>query len=1248
MPEHTKKDYIERFIKFKATDAVIQKGKDLYDEGAVNLTYKSDASDAWHFAVQGSQRYTVIIKDLNKEDIHSKCTCPFEWGTICKHTVASLLYIVDAGDKAMPLDMQNEVTSNSSLRTAHGFLLEDYRFIDADLIKKYSSFSVLNDIKYSSRGIKIKDVIINNHQVIFELFDDYRKETSVTIVKHEDKVYISSDIKAGTPKLNKLETFCLITIAESKTPDLLHIAFNEGLTKIEQETLERYGFDNDDDFSIYFKHIFNPNYGLDVAYQPNQVGLIPIEPIREVEFLSFIEKQNAEVLELDNIPRATDDKALGFVIDFGGDIDELMYDEYDFIDEDPQFEIYAITAKPAKNKRQLASGFKKYDEFEAPIILTDNQRNALDLINELDDKDLSAKKQFVLKKKLILLLSKERFVFVREQGDFKLKKTDLVPAKVSDQFVEAKYHTYEDAKFVGLELKVKIGEAEFNPSELKTLYKKSHIYNMDGVIHLPANFSIAKYIEEGQENIKMVKSYKQKFIADVVIPLSKNFEIEFGDWSGEVESVELDFRSKQIYLSEQYDYLIITPQVEYHHGVSVALNHSGNVLIHQDEDQVREYVRNFELEDDFVDSIAALHPFFEEQKEDKVFYLHYDEFTRNMWFYQFFDKMQSLEVEVFGLKELKNFNYSPHQGKVTTSVSSGQDWFEVDIKVTFGDDTIALKDIKKAILNKQKYIQLANGKVGLLPSEWMHKLEKYFRHGEVKDGKLTVSKLRFSIIDELFDEIDDVEIINEVADKRRRLAQFTEISKTVVPDEIKAELRPYQKEGLNWLNFLDEMGWGGILADDMGLGKTLQVLTFLQHILSKDDTTNLIIVPTTLLFNWQKEIEKFAPNISAYYHYGPNRALSTDAFEAFDIVFTSYGVLLRDVEFLRNFRFNYVILDESQAIKNPASRRYKAVSLINAKNRIALSGTPIENSTFDLFAQMSFVNRGFFGGVSAFKENFSNMIDKEGDENIAAELQRLINPFILRRTKERVAKELPAKTEDVIYCEMDKAQRKVYDAYRNEFRNKLLGKIDEDGVGKSKMMVLEALTRLRQICDSPVLINDDNIDTSESVKIKEIIQHITDKTSKHKILIFSQFVKMLGLIKNELNKRNIEFEYLDGKSSTTQRERSVENFQNNDDLRVFLISLKAGGTGLNLTAADYVYIIDPWWNPAVENQAIDRCYRIGQDKKVFAYRMICKDTVEEKILNLQNKKKKIAGDIVQTDENIMKTLEADDIKDLFS
>lgn len=1241
-----KKEYIERYIKFRASDKVIVKGKDLYNNGKVNLSYKNDASDAWHFTVEGSKRYSVIIRDLNKGDLNSSCSCPFDWGSICKHTVASLLFIADAGDATSTQLQHTHPENKPSLRTGLGFKLENYRLITEEDIKDHASNSIVNDVLYFNRAIKLVDTKIEKDKIYFE-FKEFDTLSSVVFRYKNNSVYISGDKSTGTPKLNRWEALALRSIARSRTPDLLAIVFNEGLQKLEKEALKTHGFDENDDFNQYFFHAFNEKKGLYVDFKEDQAGILPVNSSSKIPFVEFVHELNSDAVELANIPRTTEERALGFLIDYKNP-KSLDYDDYEFFNNDISIEFVALIAKPNKTRTQLVSHFDEYNPSDLfyKVIVSENQRRILDGIKKINE-GLSDKKEFNQKRQIIHLLANEKYVYKRESREYKIRKSDLQKIEVSDSPVKVNFELYEEDPFIGLKLNVLVEDQVYHPSLIDKYSKSQYIYTLNDKIFVAQNYAVGKHIAQWKQDVKMVKDYKKQFLKEVVLPLSKNFEIDFGKGLEKPDSVELDFRSKQVYLSEQFDYLIITPQVEYHHGVSVMLNHNGNVLVQKD-DGVREYVRNFDLEEDFLNTIAALHPYFEEQLDDKQFYLHYDDFTSDMWFYKFFEQMQNNEVEVFGLKELKNFKYSPYQGKVSTSVSSGEDWFEVDVQVSFGNIHIGLKDIKKAVLNKQKYIQLSDGSVGLLPNEWFFKLEKYFRHGEVKGDKLTVSKMRFSIIDELFDDIDDGEIISEVTEKRKRLAQFSEISETVVPKEIKAELRPYQKEGLNWLNFLDEMGWGGILADDMGLGKTLQILTFIQHAISKKNSPNLIVVPTTLLFNWEKEIEKFAPKLKAYYHYGINRTKDTDLFDDYHLVFTTYGVLLRDIEILHTYKFNYLILDESQAIKNPASRRFKAANLIQANNRIALSGTPIENSTFDLYAQMSFVNKGFFGGVTAFKQNFSNMIDKEGDENIAAELQRLINPFILRRTKERVASELPSKTEDVIYCEMDTEQRKIYDAYRNEFKNQLLGKIEEDGVGKSKMMVLEALTRLRQICDSPVLLNDDNIDSTESVKIKEIVQHITSKTANHKILIFSQFVKMLSLVKAELIKRNIDFEYLDGKSTTFQREKSVTHFQEDDRLRVFLISLKAGGTGLNLTAADYVYILDPWWNPAVENQAIDRCYRIGQEKKVFAYRMICKDTVEEKILNLQKKKKKIAGEIVQTDENIMKTLKTEDIKHLFS
>jgi SNF2 family DNA or RNA helicase len=297
---------------------------------------------------------------------------------------------------------------------------------------------------------------------------------------------------------------------------------------------------------------------------------------------------------------------------------------------------------------------------------------------------------------------------------------------------------------------------------------------------------------------------------------------------------------------------------------------------------------------------------------------------------------------------------------------------------------------------------------------------------------------------------------------------------------------------------------------------------------------------------------------------------------------------------------------------------------------------------------MHFANPGLLGTSKSFKDNFSIPIDKNGDRGRAEELRKLINPFLIRRTKEQVAKELPSKTEEVLYCHMETEQRKVYDAYRNKYRNMLLGRIEEDGLEKSKIYVLQGLMKLRQICDSPNLLSDEDNYGSTSVKIEELIRNIREKTGDHKIVVFSQFITMLGLIKSRLEELNISYEYLDGSMSRTARKESVTQFQSDDKYRVFLISLKAGGTGLNLTAADYVFLVDPWWNPAVEEQAIDRCYRIGQDKKVFAYRMICKDTIEEKIMNYKQKKKAVAADIIQAEESFMKQLTTKDIKGLFS
>jgi non-specific serine/threonine protein kinase len=402
------------------------------------------------------------------------------------------------------------------------------------------------------------------------------------------------------------------------------------------------------------------------------------------------------------------------------------------------------------------------------------------------------------------------------------------------------------------------------------------------------------------------------------------------------------------------------------------------------------------------------------------------------------------------------------------------------------------------------------------------------------------------------------------------------------------------------------------------------------------------------MYNWQNEIGKFTPNISFYVHHGAGRSRDALASNEADIIITTYGTLRSDIKQFVEVAFDYVVLDESQAIKNPNSKVTKAAGLLKATNRLCLSGTPLQNNTFDIYAQMNFLNPGMLGSVEFFKQEFSIPIDKFGEKEQKDHLRKLLYPFMLRRTKEQVAKDLPEKQEMVLFCEMGDEQRKIYEAFRNDYRDKILGVVDNQGIQKSQLTILQGLMKLRQICDSPSIIKDEEKFPNVSVKLEEIGREITENISNHKALVFSQFLGMLALIKERLTELGVDYEYFDGSSTVLERERAIQRFQNDESCRVFLISLKAGGVGLNLTAADYVYIVDPWWNPAVEQQAIDRTHRIGQTKNIFAYRMICTDTVEDKILKLQDRKRSLARELITDDEGFVKSLTREDVEYLFS
>jgi non-specific serine/threonine protein kinase len=705
----------------------------------------------------------------------------------------------------------------------------------------------------------------------------------------------------------------------------------------------------------------------------------------------------------------------------------------------------------------------------------------------------------------------------------------------------------------------------------------------------------------------------------------------------------------RLYLSERDRVLVLQPAFLY--GVTeIRWGYDGDITVPHN-GKVRIVRRQPELEAAFLQKIQNLHSDIGQSAHDHFFYLASDAVLAGSWFFRFMDAMRENGVTVLGLEGLKKLRISTYKPRTEVKVSSGIDWFDTEVAVTFGEQYVSIADIKKALAQQQHFVPLQDGSIGLLPEEWLKKYSLLIKMGESHGGKLRLKKFHFSVLDALLEEMDEETIQRELEEKKEQLSAIIDrdFSNMPPPAQLKAELRPYQHAGFQWLAFLQEARWGGILADDMGLGKTVQALTYLQHYTNEHPEARFLVVcPTTLMYNWEAEIRKFTPELRHYIHHGPKRSHKAADFDPYHIIITTYGTMRSDIRWLKDIAFDYAILDESQAIKNPQSQVAKASLLLQAKNKLALSGTPVQNNTFDLYAQMNFLNPGLLGSREFFSNEFATPIDKFREEDVTQQLRQLIYPFMLRRTKEQVAKDLPEKTETIIYCEMGPEQRKIYNAYRNTYKDQILGMIDERGMERSQLHILQGLTRLRQICDSPAILNETEKLPNHSVKSEELIREMAENVGHHKALIFSQFLGMLAIIRAQLEAADIPYVYFDGSSSASEREKAIREFQTNEDCRVFLISLKAGGVGLNLTAADYVYLVDPWWNPAVEQQAIDRTHRIGQTKAIFAYRLICKDTIEEKMLILQERKRALAADLVADDSAVMKRLTRDDIAFLLS
>lgn len=592
------------------------------------------------------------------------------------------------------------------------------------------------------------------------------------------------------------------------------------------------------------------------------------------------------------------------------------------------------------------------------------------------------------------------------------------------------------------------------------------------------------------------------------------------------------------------------------------------------------------------------------------------------------------QYHLIGADKLKEYKISPAQPKLNAKLGSGIDFLEGEIEVTLGEEQFTLGSFLKQY-NKQKYITLSDGNRAIINSDYIKRLERIFRKGKGKD-RYKVSFFDLPEVENLLQE----RLTGEAFVRHRKIYEgFNTISSIKLNlKNVKAELRPYQSEGVKWMDYLYKNNLGGCLADDMGLGKTLQTITLFTQIYPKEKLPTLVVMPRSLLFNWQNELAKFAPQLQVYTFYGNNR--NAEEMRKAQIVLTTYALVRNDVEMFSKEKFNMVVLDESQNIKNISAQITQSVFLLQAKHRLALSGTPVENNLTELYSLFRFLNPSMFGTLEDFNASYTYPIQRDEDKEVLQTLRAKIYPFMLRRLKKDVLKDLPDRIEQTLYVDMNESQSAFYEQRRRYYYEQVNNTIATEGIGKSQFVMFQALNELRRIASIPESLSEGEV---HSPKLEVLIDTLCDAVSNgHKVVAFFNYIAGIELVGNLLDERGIDYVSMTG--STHDRKALVERFQNDPRCKVFLMTLKTGGVGLNLVAADVVFIFEPWWNKAAEEQAVNRLHRIGQQSTVLSYSLITRNTIEEKILQLQQQKSALFEGLISSDASSIKQLSEEDIK----
>jgi superfamily II DNA or RNA helicase len=1016
--------------------------------------------------------------------------------------------------------VSNALNKPDNHLTDHAFILKDLPFenITEIIIAQNSAAGTYPD---SSSYIDIVPTHVEINQGTYTHQYDITF-SPVTVSQHNDGLLLTCGCDSVPGKLCGHQALVLGALIRR---DELGIFFDN---KFRHQKLRKfaadYGLQNEPDLDRFFQ----------IGYQHKKIIISPVSaslmPVTRDSLLAL----NELIAPPAHQPAGEDERTICVVIK------QHKYYKYLFI------ELYAApVTKEGKVKNPMAVVNPLDQIWETE---DNNQLKFYTGINKFQNHLNSKRSEADIKALWAIVKNAPGYPFYYHDSSISenITATSVVPVKVGVLPHEVRLTVNLKGPFYEVAGSVSIGQTEYALKDLNIRF--NYFILLNDTLYLADNLQVLALIDllkKRPDNLLIHQSKFSEFKAEFLIKLEDRISIGYKHIK-QATPAQLQQHGfaketeKIIYLSDFGSHVMLIPVMRYGEA---EIPIRAKRMIYGKDDKGKEFLvqRNDAAELEFVAMLIKQHPYFSEQLENddlQYFYLHKRHFLQEEWFLSVFEDWATNDITVLGFNELEGNKLNPNKVKITIRVLSGINWFNTEINVRFGRKRAALKQVNKAVRNKSKYVQLDDGTLGILPAEWIEKFQQYFNSGEIVDDALHIPKTNFATLNELFDEamLDD-EVKTEILNYQKTLADFEAIKEVKVSPDLKGTLRPYQQQGLNWLNFLDDLNFGGCLADDMGLGKTLQIIAFILSQRNKvSHNTNLMVVPTSLIFNWEMEVKKFAPSIKMHTIYGADRIRNTEEFGAFEIILTSYGTLLTDVNFLKAYPFNYIFLDESQNIKNPDSQRYKAVRLLKARNRIVITGTPVENNTFDLYGQLSFACPGLLGTKQYFKDIYAVPIDKFKSNKRAAELQSKIKPFILRRTKQQVAAELPEKTEMVLYCPMQDQQQKIYDAYEKEFRDYISATTD-DVLKKSPMNTLKGLTRLRQICDSPVLLKGEKPPGDESAKIDMLIEQIESKSPRHKILVFSQFVSMLELIRKELLARDIQFSWLTGSSRNRETTR---------------------------------------------------------------------------------------------------------------